>query len=194
MWTGMPVAARQPGEPAAGDTQRLAGEQPPGDEQALIAEARARARRRRLRIVIAVSAAAVMALAGVLIGYAVPGPSHPAATRPVPAAIRAGVVTGHLAACTGLPVNVITPGTVTVLRGTVTWKLVSPGTWRLVLPAKVVTSEHISNNYDQMFRFTLPPGKYVLAGRYDRGNAVTFRQVQVSAGQVIREDLPDVCS
>jgi hypothetical protein len=190
----MPVAARQPDEPAAGDAQRLAGEQSPGDEQALIAEARARARRRRLRIVLAVLAAAVMALAGVLIGYAVPGTSHTAATRPVPAAIRTGVVTGHLAACAGLPVRVITPGTVTVLRGTVRWKLVSPGTWRLVLPTKVVASEHISNNYDQTFRFALPPGKYVLAGRYDRGNALTFHEVSVPAGKVIREDLPDVCA
>jgi ribose/xylose/arabinose/galactoside ABC-type transport system permease subunit len=144
-------------------------------------------------MVLAVFAAAVMALAGVLIGYAVTGTSHTAAARPGPAAIHTGAVTGHLAACTGLPVKVITPGAVTVLRGTVTWKLVSPGTWRLVLPTEVVASEHISNNYDQMFRFALPPGKYVLVGRYDGGNAFTSDDVSVSAGKVIREDLPDVC-
>jgi hypothetical protein len=169
--------------------------------RALIAEARAHARRRRLKAAAALGLLAVMTATGLLIGRAItstrvtaqpgPGPGRPAAGT--------GIVTGHLAACFGLaPRNgslPVTPGTVVVLRGTLTSVPDGPGTWRLVFPkGPAVTSEHISNNYDQTFRFTLPPGQYVLAGRYGPGPGfAAFRQVRVTAGAVIRVDLPSAC-
>jgi hypothetical protein len=79
-----------------------------------------------------------------------------------------------------------------VLRGTLRWQRGTDGTARLVLPAKVVASEHLSDDLRQMFRFTLRPGRYVLTGFYD-GSAFTYRQVSVLAGRVIRVDLPDLC-
>jgi drug/metabolite transporter, DME family len=57
-----------------------------------------------------------------------------------------------------------------------------------------VASEHISNNYDQTFRFALPPGHYVIAGRYDRSSGYgPFSEVTVTAGATIRVELPNVC-
>jgi len=54
--------------------------------------------------------------------------------------------------------------------------------------------ETISDNYDQTFRFALPPGHYVLAGQYDHGSgADTFREVTVTAGANLRVDLPNLC-
>ncbi len=65
----------------------------------------------------------------------------------------------------------------------------------MVLPkGPVVAREHISNNYDQTFRFALPPGHYVLAGAYDMGTGYrTFNEATVTVGKAIREDLPNEC-
>jgi hypothetical protein len=171
------------------------------DAQALIAEARAHARRRRLKVAAVLVLLAVMTAAGVLIGRAII--RSPAAAQAGPraavAAAGTGIVTGHLSACFGVALSTgswpVTPGTVVVLRGRLTWKPDGPGTQRLVFPAgPAVASQHISNNYDQMFRFALPPGHYVLAGRYGTGPGfVTFSQVTVTAGAVIRVDLPNLC-
>jgi len=95
----------------------------------------------------------------------------------------------------------VTPGTVTVLRGTVTWKK-SPGegpyqTWRLNLPATpAVGEERITDNDRQVFSFALPPGHYVLVGRYDAAGPAprTFAQATVVAGRTVHIDLPDLCS
>jgi hypothetical protein len=187
--------------PEAGCSQPDAQADARADVQALIAEARAHARRRRLKVAAVLGLLALMTAAGLLIGRAVTGTRVTAQPGPGPGgpAAGTGIVTGHLAACFGLaPRNgslPVTPGTVVVLRGTLTSVPDGPGTWRLVFPeGPAVTSEHISNNYDQTFRFTLPPGQYVLAGRYGPGPGfAAFRQVRVTAGAVIRVDLPSAC-
>jgi hypothetical protein len=71
----------------------------------------------------------------------------------------------------------------------------APGTWMIVYPkGPAVASQHISDNYDQTFRFGLPPGHYVLAGQYDHGSGYdTFREVTVTAGATLRVDLPNLC-
>jgi len=167
--------------------------------EALIAEARARARRRRLKITVALAILAAV-VAAALIGRVTIGSHHGAQARPRPAAPVAGtgIVTGHLAACFGIPPTNgrrITPGTVVALRGHITWKPTAPGTWMMVYPkGPAVASQHISDNYDQTFRFALPPGHYVLAGRYDPGSGYdTSREVTVTAGATLRVDLPNVC-
>jgi hypothetical protein len=171
------------------------------DAQALIAEARAHARRRRLKVAAALVVLAITVAAGVLIGRTVT--SSPAAAqadrRPALPAAATGIVTGHLAACFALPTTPprVTPGTVVALRGRVNWKPDGPGAWRLVFPkGPAVASEHISSNYDQTFRFALPPGHYVIAGRYDfeTGHVYyTFSEVTVTVGAVIRMDLQNAC-
>jgi hypothetical protein len=187
-----------------------AAEQATAAEQALIAEARARARRRRQKIALAVTAAAAaLSAAGVLITLTVPGKPHKIdAIAPARPAIRTGSVVGHLDACAALPdlpgrpprPPRITPGTVTAVRGTVSWKPIGPGTWREILPnGPVVARAHISDNYHQVFRFALPPGTYVLIGRYDGVSyppavtATTITQVSVIAGKTLHADLPDDC-
>jgi hypothetical protein len=168
--------------------------------EALIAEARAHARRRLLKIAVALAVLAVAAVAAALIGRATIG-SHRVAqarTRPAAPAAGTGIVTGHLAACFGIaPTNGrhITPGTVVALRGRITWKPTAPGTWMIVYPkGPAVASQHISDNYDQTFRFALPPGHYVLAGQYDHGSGYdTFREAKVTAGANLRVDLPNLC-
>ena len=180
----------------------LADRQNMAAEQALIAEARAHARRRR-RIALAVTAAAaVLSAAGALIALTVPGNPHKvAAIEPARPAILTGTVVGHLDACFALPVwpARVTPGTVTAVRGTIAWKRVLPGTWREILPdGPAIARAHISDNYHQVFRFALPPGKYVLIGRWDKvsypaGTAGTTTEVSVSAGTTLHADLPDDC-
>jgi len=177
-----------------------AGRSQPG-AQALIAEARAHARRRRLKMAAALVLLAIMTASGVLIGRAVTRSPAAAQARPRPAvaAVGTGIVTGHLPACFGFapppgPPSV-TPGTVFVLRGKLTWKPAGPGTQRLVFPSgPAVASQHISDNYDQTFRFALPPGHYVLAGRYGPGVGFSaFTQVTVTAGAVIQANLVSAC-
>jgi hypothetical protein len=171
------------------------------DAQAVIAEAREHARHRRRQTAVILAALTIITVAAVLTGRAVIGSHGAAQTRPRSAAAGAGtgIVTGHLAACFGIaPTNGrrITPGTVVALRGQVTWKPTAPGTWMLVYPkGPAVSSQHISNNYDQTFRFALPPGHYVIAGRYGNGpgSATTFREVTVTAGANLRVNLPNVC-
>lgn len=74
-----------------------------------------------------------------------------------------------------------------------------PGTWQLIIPkGPVLATEHIQNNYHQTFRFALPPGHYVLLGRYDGVNypAGTFRtlaEASIAAGKIVRVDLPNAC-
>lgn len=139
--------------------------------------------------------------AGALIGWAVTSSPAPVQDRPHPAlaAVRTGIVTGHLQACFGIATKPrpVTPGTVFALRGTLTSMPDGPGTWRLVFPTEpAVASEHISDNYAQTFRFALPPGHYVLAGRYDRApedGYATFTQVTITGGAVARADLPNLC-
>jgi hypothetical protein len=185
------------------DMQAVPGEAraaEPGAAEALIAEARAHARRRRLKVAVALAVLAAAALAAVLIGRATLGSARVAHARPRLAAPAAatGIVTGHLAACFGIPPangRRVTPGTVVALRGHITWKPTAPGTWMIVYPkGPAVASQHISDNYDQTFRFALPPGHYVLAGRYDPGPGYdTSREVTVIAGATLRVDLPSLC-
>ncbi len=171
------------------------------EAQALIAEARAHARRRRRRVALAVAATFVLVAAGLLIAFTAQGGGRAAGPHPRPtgAAGPAGVVTGHLAACAGLPFgHPVTPGTVTVLRGKESWKPAGHGTYQLVLPATAVAHEYISDNYRQTFRFALPPGRYVITGRYEAERPgtvgpLTLRDVTVSAGRIIRADLPNLC-
>ncbi len=200
----IPVSEVEPSQThSAADAHDLTAEAlaaEPVAAEALIAEARAHARRRRLMIAAAMAVLAAVAATAVLIGRATIGSHHVTQPRPGPAvpAAATGIVTGHLAACFAIPPTNgrrVTPGTVVALRGHITWKPAVPGSWMMVYPkGPAVASQHISDNYDQTFRFALPPGHYVLAGQYDHGSGYyTFRDVTVTAGANLRVDLPNTC-
>ncbi|HXL91374.1 MAG TPA: hypothetical protein VN969_20710 [Streptosporangiaceae bacterium] len=171
------------------------------DEQALITEARAHARRRRRRVALVVIVVLLTAPAGVLITLAAAGsrPVAQAGSRAAIAVTRTGIVTGHLPACFGMPPPAnepapVDPGTVVVLRGSITTRPDGPGISQLLLPkGPVLAHQYISNNYRQVFRFELPPGHYVLAGSYGGPGYSAFRDATVTAGKVIVVDLPAAC-
>jgi len=170
------------------------------DEQALIAEARAHARRRRRRIALVLVVALITVSAGVLIARTAAGARQVAQARPRAGLLvsRTGIVTGQLPPCFGVdPANrpaPVTPGTVVVLRGSITTTPDGPGMWRLLLPkGPVLAHQYIRDNYTQVFRFALPPGHYVLAGSYGGPGYSAFEDATVTAGRVIRVDLRNAC-
>lgn len=147
-------------------------------------------------------AALVAAVCGVFLAGRSLFPTHspePARSGPVSTGDYNGVVVGHLDACAGLPSGrPVTPGMVTVYLGKETWKRTGRGVYHLVLPKTAVAHQYISNNYSQTFSFTLPPGRYVIVGRYKaeapaKVGALTFSQVTIGAGQLIHANLPDLC-
>jgi len=142
----------------------------------------------------------VAIVCGLIIAYMVEDVRMEAKPQPTGASIAPlGYVTGHLEACAALPFGrPVTPGMVTVLRGTESWKPTGHGSYQLVLPKAAVAHQYISNNYSQTFSFTLPPGRYVLVGRYKaeapaKVGPMTFTDVTVAIGAVIHADLPDLC-
>jgi hypothetical protein len=167
----------------------------------VIAAARSHARRRRQKIALAVTAAvAVLSAAGVLTALTLPGRSHHAGTPAAAgAAARTGTVIGHLGVCFGpalpsgqpLPID---PGTVTVIRGKV-----RHSQWSTILPrGPVIAQARISNNYRQLYRFSLPPGTYVLIGHYGDtpcvpGNSGPHVQVTVIAGKTLNAGIFEDC-
>lgn len=188
MKAGSPVAVPRAGTPA--EAQALIA------AQALIQEARSHARRRRQKTGLAVLVVAA-AIGGGLAGAGAWSGSSPAARsgpgRSAPLTEHTGGVTGYIDPCEGLPARLpYAAGTVTALRGRTTWKPDGPGTWRLQLPVSVAARQHVTENHQ--FTFDLAPGQYVLVGRYDRGNAMTFLDVSITAGQVLHRDLPNLCS
>ena len=117
--------------------------------------------------------------------------------RLLPLVARTGEVTGYLDPCIGavLPGPRNTPafaaGTVTALRGRQTWEHTADG-YQLRLPATAPAArEHVAKN--QAFALHLPAGGYTLVARYDGGNVLNVINVTVRAGQVVRQNFPDIC-
>jgi hypothetical protein len=168
---------------------------PSADAQVLIEQARGHARRRRLKIALSLITIAAVAGGG-LAGLSALSGGGPAARsgpgRLVLPNARTGEVTGYIDPCEAIGVGLpYAAGTVTALRGTQTWRPDGDGTYRLQLPAAVAASEHVGQN--QMFSFRLAPGRYVIVGRYGTGDGMTFLDVSVVVGQVLRQNLPDIC-
>jgi hypothetical protein len=195
-------SASPPAAPEAGISAEAAAPLeavPPVAPEALIAEARERSRRRRRRT--AVSAVIVAAAIGgglVVTGVFDGGPTAGGGPgRPPPLAARTGEVAGYLDPCIGavLPGPRNTPafaaGTVTALRGRQTWQRTADG-YQLRLPATAPAArEHVAKN--QAFALNLAAGGYTLVARYDGGNVLNVINVTVRAGQVVRQNFPDIC-
>jgi hypothetical protein len=109
-----------------------------------------------------------------------------------------GVVTGGIMPCSGLAPSMdpnlphYAAGTVTVLKGKVTWQTTGPGVKQAVFPTTVVASERVSTN--QRYSFTLAPGDYVLRARFlSPGNVVPWTSLTVQGGRTVRRDVPNMC-
>jgi hypothetical protein len=88
-------------------------------------------------------------------------------------------------------------GTVTVLRGYVTWTPIGPGTSRAVLPTLKVAEQTVAAN--ATYRLVLDPGSYVLEGQYAGPASASpsplrpFASVIVTAGHTSAAPIPNDC-
>ena len=105
------------------------------------------------------------------------------------------VVTGGIAPCEGIPVPggpKWAAGTVTVLRGHVTWRSIAPGEWQAVFPTDVAATSTVG--VDQTYRFVLPAGYYVLRASYPPpGNAQPYTEISVRGGSAVSAGIPNMC-
>jgi hypothetical protein len=106
------------------------------------------------------------------------------------ASTSAGVITGGIIPCEGLPVPNgphYAAGVVTVFKGHVTLQDNS-----FVFPREVVAHQTVQVN--ATYRFELPAGHYVLQARFPPpANVVPFKEVTLSAGETQYVDIPNVC-
>jgi hypothetical protein len=105
-----------------------------------------------------------------------------------------GVVSGGIRPCDALG-NPDLPhyaaGTVTVLKGQVTWQSGQGGpSYVDVLPTTVVAQETVPTN--GMYRFDLQPGSYVLEAAPSGGYG-PYTTVTVNAGDELVVDIPNTC-
>lgn len=108
------------------------------------------------------------------------------------------VVIGGIAPCIGAaPVNGdprgprYAAGTVTVLRGKLTWKSLGRGNRTMIFPTHVVGRASVGEN--RTYRFVLVPGQYVLRARLLHSNVASFAQVILKRGTVVHVDIPNMC-
>jgi hypothetical protein len=99
-----------------------------------------------------------------------------------------GIVTGGIIPCAGIPIPDsphYAAGTVTVLKGQVSWKSAEQGFTAMVFPSNVVAQQRVDTN--TTYRFVLEPGQYVLQA----GNAFTTATLQPSDDLFV--DIPNMC-
>lgn len=109
-----------------------------------------------------------------------------------------GAVLGGIEACYALPIlrpkqdQGFVAGTVVVYRGAMRFHTATDGVITNVYPVDQVTTVDIAH-YHQ-YRFTLPPGTYVLLAHHPAGSpALEWVQVVVHAGTVTKQNIPDEC-
>jgi len=141
---------------------------------------------------------AVALMMGVLLtaaGCANSSLTHPSPSPTASIAIPSGdgVVVGGISVCAAvLPTHIRLPdyvaGTVIVLRGTAALVPVSSNKVKLVLPRVQVTTQMVKRH--QEFRFSLPPGHYVLAvGPLRTSYFYGWVNVTVAVGKIVRSGL-----
>ncbi len=108
------------------------------------------------------------------------------------------VVIGGIDPCIGAaPVNGVprgpryAAGTVTALRGQMTWKSLGRGNRAPVFPTHVVGTARVGTN--RTYRFVLAPGHYVLRARLLHSNVTSLAQVRLKQGTVVHVDIPNMC-
>ncbi|MHB8323933.1 MAG: hypothetical protein ACYDHB_05845 [Candidatus Dormibacteria bacterium] len=124
------------------------------------------------------------------------GAATPAPPAPTTIPSGEGLITGGIDACFGVPPKQspgFVAGTVIVFGGSVT-QVPWAGGSRDVLPTDMVAKKTVAAH--QRYRIVLPPGKYVLVGRYA---GATSDQVgpwvatTLSVGEDVVRDIPNEC-
>jgi hypothetical protein len=134
-----------------------------------------------------------MLAAAIAVGLGASGcSSAPRATTPTPVGlplptpISAGLLVGGLEPCSGifLPTLPFAAGTIVVLRGTRS----ADG----ALPTTIVAAQTVPSG--GQFRFSLPPGQYVLVGHYTEPTVIApWVSVTVTAATTTTQDIPNRC-
>jgi hypothetical protein len=108
---------------------------------------------------------------------------------------RDGVVSGGIIPCQGIVISngpQYAAGTVTVLKGQVTWKSTVEGNYVGVFPTGVVDQLSVAPN--ATYRFALEPGRYVLEARFPSpSNAAPYIDITVQPGDDVWVDIPNEC-
>lgn len=108
---------------------------------------------------------------------------------------RNAVVTGGIIPCAGIAIPSgphYAGGTVTVLKGQVTWMSSVAGNYAGVFPTRVVDEENVAAN--ATYQFGLAPGRYVLEARFPPpSNAVPYIEITVQPGDDVWVDIPNQC-
>jgi hypothetical protein len=105
-----------------------------------------------------------------------------------------GIVTGGIDPCRAI-ISRSDPryasGTVSILRGMVTWKqLVGAG--RIpVFPHRILATAKVGMN--GTYRFVVAPGRYVLKARLPHSSVRPFVQFTVKPSAVLHVDIPNMC-
>ena len=107
-----------------------------------------------------------------------------------------GIVVGGLAPCDALGASNgprYAAGTVTVLRGQVSWRNAGAGNIEAIFPTTVASHQEVGAN--GLYWFVLGPGDYVLVGRYSSSGASVspWAEVSVRPGLLAHVDVPDMC-
>lgn len=146
-----------------------------------------------------VGAAVVVLAAAVVIVLASFAAGRRGSPVEVSGSATTAVVTGHIDSCNALGIySAHAPrysgGTIVVLRGVLASKQIGPSAYQDVFPTDVVTSQVVPSG--RSFRFVLAPGDYVfhLTGYSVGGNAMSFFTKHLQAGQVVDQDMPNLCA
>lgn len=106
-----------------------------------------------------------------------------------------GVIVGGIRPCAALETRGgprYSAGTVQVLQGKTSWLDIGPGQKTVVLPSKMLAEAVIAQ--DASYRFELPAGLYVLKADYSPPTVVhPFVNVEVKAGTLLQQDIPNMC-
>jgi hypothetical protein len=97
------------------------------------------------------------------------------------------VVTGGIIPCSGLSnpnLPQYSAGTVTVLKGQVTWNGTGQGNLQEVLPTEVVAQQRVGTN--ETYRFVLEPGRYVI-------QSGVYASVTLQPSDDVHVDVPNLC-
>ena len=118
-----------------------------------------------------------------------------AACAPVPRSENELVV-GGVDPCNGIAIAPQGPqyaaATVTVLQGRVAWKPAGPGASTMVLPKMVSARQSVSTN--ELYRFSLAPGDYVLEAQFPPpANVTPVTTVTIKPGATAIVDIPNEC-
>jgi len=133
-------------------------------------------------------------------GYVLGRENHSPMTGASSAHVSHGkiVVIGGIDPCIGAaPVNGVprgpryAAGTVTALRGQMTWKSLGRGNRAPVFPTHVVGTARVGTN--RTYRFVLAPGHYVLRARLLHSNVTSLAQVRLKQGTDVHVDIPNMC-